>query len=134
MYAVENGVAPFTGAWIETRGKPGKTSTPPVAPFTGAWIETNSKRTNGPILMSRPSRARGLKRLAIFVGFAQHMSRPSRARGLKQNKEKEHEQRHTSRPSRARGLKRFLSVVFNSRPKVAPFTGAWIETHASMIV
>ena len=34
-------VAPFTGAWIETRLTPGTTGGELVAPFTGAWIETS---------------------------------------------------------------------------------------------
>ncbi len=33
-------VAPFTGAWIETRLKEAKSRVSEVAPFTGAWIET----------------------------------------------------------------------------------------------
>ena len=33
-------VAPFTGAWIETRYEKGVYSIVQVAPFTGAWIET----------------------------------------------------------------------------------------------
>ena len=33
-------VAPFTGAWIETRKMPSENGQKDVAPFTGAWIET----------------------------------------------------------------------------------------------
>ena len=33
-------VAPFTGAWIETRRWIHRVSKQCVAPFTGAWIET----------------------------------------------------------------------------------------------
>ena len=33
-------VAPFTGAWIETKSELGIQYLTPVAPFTGAWIET----------------------------------------------------------------------------------------------
>ncbi len=33
-------VAPFTGAWIETRIVDSRMISAPVAPFTGAWIET----------------------------------------------------------------------------------------------
>jgi len=36
------GVAPFTGAWIETRQLTGPPVDRPVAPFTGAWIETST--------------------------------------------------------------------------------------------
>ena len=33
-------VAPFTGAWIETKDWLPLKTLAPVAPFTGAWIET----------------------------------------------------------------------------------------------
>ena len=33
-------VAPFAGAWIETKEDQGGEGTPDVAPFAGAWIET----------------------------------------------------------------------------------------------
>ncbi len=33
-------VAPFTGAWIETRNRERERKEILVAPFTGAWIET----------------------------------------------------------------------------------------------
>ena len=35
-------VAPFTGAWIETRKTQYVTDQFRVAPFTGAWIETET--------------------------------------------------------------------------------------------
>ncbi len=38
-------VAPFTGAWIETRHSTYIITTGPVAPFTGAWIETCRRGT-----------------------------------------------------------------------------------------
>ncbi len=37
-------VAPFTGAWIETRRKDLAAPVSRVAPFTGAWIETRNLR------------------------------------------------------------------------------------------
>ena len=36
-------VAPFTGAWIETKDKIRRHYETFVAPFTGAWIETGNK-------------------------------------------------------------------------------------------
>ncbi len=36
----KNEVAPFTGAWIETKSIDQAYKTGRVAPFTGAWIET----------------------------------------------------------------------------------------------
>ena len=38
----EGTVAPFTGAWIETKELESYIHTNFVAPFTGAWIETQS--------------------------------------------------------------------------------------------
>ena len=35
-----SGVAPFTGAWIETKVHVLPATNAGVAPFTGAWIET----------------------------------------------------------------------------------------------
>ena len=39
MTEIIEGVAPFTGAWIEIRSHRGKFQNAQVAPFTGAWIE-----------------------------------------------------------------------------------------------
>ena len=36
------GVAPFTGAWIETKESELPSFINRVAPFTGAWIETDN--------------------------------------------------------------------------------------------
>ncbi len=33
-------VAPYVGAWIETRTLPSRTPRQTVAPYVGAWIET----------------------------------------------------------------------------------------------
>ncbi len=50
-------VAPFAGAWIETRGTELMNGLPLVAPFAGAWIET----LIGEFLISAP-------RVAPFAG------------------------------------------------------------------
>ena len=77
------GVAPHTGAWIETPATDAERSSPKsrpirarglkldwhlrlwttsVAPHTGAWIETTAfSDTSDTSSMSRPIRARGLK-------------------------------------------------------------------------
>ena len=77
-----------------------------VAPFTGAWIET---------IVAAPERENP-------------QSRPSRARGLKQGRKKGSAIAGGSRPSRARGLKRLGLDARRWDRRVAPFTGAWIET------
>jgi len=56
------------------------------------------------------------------------LSRPSRARGLKLDSPDVALVHKRSRPSRARGLKRELTSQVPSAANVAPFTGAWIET------
>jgi len=55
-------VAPHAGAWIETLFFALIFAPPFVAPHAGAWIET-LRRVSGQfnLLMSRPTRARGLK-------------------------------------------------------------------------
>ena len=54
-------VAPFTGAWIEIPGWIAAWLAAPVAPFTGAWIEMRKGQSHMPVVMSLPSRERGLK-------------------------------------------------------------------------
>ena len=44
-YGMEfEGVAPRTGAWIETSSRPVALAPGLVAPRTGAWIETSSRQ------------------------------------------------------------------------------------------
>ena len=49
-------VAPYAGAWIETKSR----STPPhsirVAPYAGAWIETTGRKGRIQVLESRSLR------------------------------------------------------------------------------
>ena len=77
----------------------------PVAPFAGAWIETYSYKHIYSLIMSRPSRARGLKQGFSESKALASMSRPSRARGLKHRTSSTAPSAGRSRPSRARGLK-----------------------------
>ena len=121
-----------------------------VAPFAGAWIETFRVLPRNPPLLSRPSRARGLKHvglvcrhlLAVVAPFAGAWietlatrgkslltaSRPSRARGLKLDHRILEAKVLRSRPSRARGLKQNRLEGRGGGDGVAPFAGAWIET------
>ena len=77
---------------------------------------------------SRPSRARGLKRVVRELVKRAAKSRPSRARGLKQNAIAGVKDNAVSRPSRARGLKLADPNLKKMVIKVAPLAGAWIET------
>ena len=54
-----------------------------VAPLAGAWIETFGLSDRPALVLSRPSRARGLKLNGNPRNKSAGMSRPSRARGLK---------------------------------------------------
>ena len=105
-------VAPLTGAWIETIAVLPVPTRAEVAPLTGAWIETPE----------------ALERIT-----EQARSRPSRARGLKQQRPCPASSWRRSRPSRARGLKLPQAPLPCWPPRVAPLTGAWIETRAGVM-
>ena len=57
------GVAPHTGAWIETLMIDRLYQSSWVAPHTGAWIETLGDTVAGSISLSHPTRVRGLKQI-----------------------------------------------------------------------
>ena len=76
-------VAPFAGAWIETRITAPFMEEDLVAPFAGAWIETPAVNRQSTGNKSLPSRERGLK-LVFYVFYRWNvLSLPSRERGLK---------------------------------------------------
>ena len=101
-------------------------------------------------MVSRPTRARGLKLKRYNRHWRPRVSRPTRARGLKQTNARQSGIEASSRPTRARGLKRIKLIASDdltmSRPTrarglklsnpgltkaphtVAPHAGAWIET------
>ena len=56
-------VAPYTGAWIETRLTPYTAQMTEVAPYTGAWIETPISIDTSVGDLSHLIRVRGLKHL-----------------------------------------------------------------------
>ena len=53
-FGADENVAPFTGAWIETKNVTLRDGTVIVAPFTGAWIETATATSWPPSPPSRP--------------------------------------------------------------------------------
>ena len=53
LYIIHN-VAPFTGAWIETSVGFGRFFKASVAPFTGAWIETILQPYGSSVRIRRP--------------------------------------------------------------------------------
>ena len=82
---------------------------------------------------SRLSRARGLKPCRSGrMASLKTASRLSRARGLKRARIVRRDRLTVSRLSRARGLKLRMLSRAQTRRRVAPFTGAWIETSSSL--
>jgi len=47
-------VAPYTGAWIETKATPRMLYSCAVAPYTGAWIETHLQDEDGDTIRVAP--------------------------------------------------------------------------------
>ena len=147
---MNNQVAPFTGAWIETSSMLRRERCKMVAPFTGAWIETQCHHiTHHQTNLSHPLRVRELKRHPQSTTPMAYRSHPLRVRELKHRplRSQKTRRRRTlygcvnwnfvlricsyqfvwSHPLRVRELKPLLGI--QSRPvNVAPFTGAWIET------
>ncbi len=79
--------------------------------------------------MSHPTRVRGLKqRLSVNV-IDISVSHPTRVRGLKQLNCCCYMTLLQSHPTRVRGLKHEVNLKFLVCKKVAPYTGAWIETY-----
>ena len=150
-----SGVAPFTGAWIETSMRNWLFLSLLVAPFTGAWIETAKSRKRLLPLLSHPLRVRELKRRKQVLNRRRASSHPLRVRELKREgwRLPRKQYRRTlygcvnwnanmiiiiymlkSHPLRVRELKHDKeNRPCRIRPGVAPFTSAWIETKVSAV-
>ena len=57
----EYAVAPYVGAWIETREPAWRAPSQGVAPYVGAWIETIACENPSRYAQSHPTWVRGLK-------------------------------------------------------------------------
>ena len=100
-----------------------------VAPLAGAWIETvyyYDKEEKA--RLSRPSRARGLKRRADSGRATTFRVAPLAGAWIETPHDNIRPFRRSSRPSRARGLKHQSIRVSALSFAVAPLAGAWIET------
>ena len=100
-------VAPYVGAWIETPIVPQPWLVRAVAPYVGAWIETTSSASLRSSARSHPTWVRGLKQVLQHPPGSRLWSHPTWVRGLKH------------------GYNKRRSYKIN----VAPYVGAWIETH-----
>ena len=121
-----------------------------VAPFTGAWIETYSAFARACINSSHPLRVRELKRRVqlkymlnkgrtlygcvnwnhaiTLYDSLKKKSHPLRVRELKPQIEADIRRLNSSHPLRVRELKHWKLLNWHCNNFVAPFTGAWIET------
>ena len=80
---VEREVAPYVGAWIETRHEQPRPERHQVAPYVGAWIETclrQSLRLPGRVA---PYVGAWIETRAFKCMFAPYTSHPTWVRGLK---------------------------------------------------
>ena len=78
-----NSVAPYAGAWIETRSTTGGITSTSVAPYAGAWIETMVLENMAKSPMSPPTRGAWIETRFDMHTAAHTMSPPTRGRGLK---------------------------------------------------
>ncbi len=97
-------------------------------PARARGLKRSIRDTAHQINRSRPARARGLKLARPGTLLSHRASRPARARGLKLVCLAPSWLHDVSRPARARGLKLHILILVISRSKVAPRAGAWIET------
>ena len=146
----EIAVAPFVGAWIETRSSVVLCASGMSLPSWERGLKLVLIAIPWEMRTSLPSWERGLKRetstiyyhkktVAPFVGAwietqssvvlsASTTSLPSWERGLKQSRQNDKKRRYRSLPSWERGLKLFPVRPRYGEGEVAPFVGAWIET------
>jgi len=94
-----------------------------VAPRTGAWIETKAPVRKGALALSPPARGRGLK-LIIAAGIAAAAgSPPARGRGLKPLTLSTLTTSRRSPPARGRGLKREMAKEIPAAASRPPHGG-----------
>ena len=80
---IRHNVAPYVGAWIETRHNLSSHVLLRVAPYVGAWIETCDPSLYTLENMSHPMWVRGLKPYRTIDWQDTAMSHPMWVRGLK---------------------------------------------------
>ena len=110
-------------------------STPPriickpaaVAPFAGAWIEILMSFAVSTLILSLPSRERGLKSAYIEDEEIVEEVAPFAGAWIEISTLEPQHPLSVSLPSRERGLKYYTIYKASVRVGVAPFAGAWIE-------
>jgi len=77
---------------------------------------------------SRPTRARGLKRLTLHRVMPKSLVAPHAGAWIETPLKEDYDITLQSRPTRARGLKLLHLSFLSNLVFVAPHAGAWIET------
>ena len=85
-----------------------------VAPYVGAWIETKETGKGQNNTESHPTWVRGLKLLLLSISCTVFLSHPTWVRGLKRSKRLFQNQVGQSHPTWVRGLKLCQSWLLQS--------------------
>ena len=104
----------------------------PVAPLAGAWIEIPEIKHHRNVIVSLPSRERGLKYCDKCEGCTWRGVAPLAGAWIEINVFSPDATSSKSLPSRERGLKLLRTAYHSSAVPVAPLAGAWIEIRLTM--
>ncbi len=124
-------VAPLAGAWIETKYNGGYHDDIRVAPLAGAWIETIQYKYTKQIYMSRPSRARGLKRRLNRRNGSSATVAPLAGAWIETINKSLTVFLVCVAPLAGAWIETINFIAFRPVSFVAPLAGAWIETVCS---
>ena len=120
-------VAPRTGAWIETLESVARLIGDRVAPRTGAWIETQTAASPDHAPDVAPRTGAWIETMTPWNGSTRNGSPPARGRGSKLWLRPEY-QIPRCRPPHGGVDRNTAWWQSDDGKKVAPRTGAWIET------
>ena len=121
-------VAPYVGAWIETQRISQKATISQVAPYVGAWIETTDDNATANNSIVAPYVGAWIETAPNYVAQYVAGSHPTWVRGLKLRIRRIKTRSSPSHPTWVRGLKLKIRLLALIRSTVAPYVGAWIET------
>ena len=124
-------VAPLAGAWIETKDCADHLEDEDVAPLAGAWIETDKVYSSKVFTLSRPSRARGLKRLAANSAAIRREVAPLAGAWIETCASRHRQPSSRVAPLAGAWIETIHAPGAMAPGEVAPLAGAWIETSRS---
>ena len=121
-------VAPFAGAWIETRS-PSQSSPPgDVAPFAGAWIETISPSTLAPFSMVAPFAGAWIETSMRSLSARRLIVAPFAGAWIETRSPSQSSPPGDVAPFAGAWIETISPSTLAPFSMVAPFAGAWIET------